>query len=138
MTAVSSVLSSGIDLPATDRSPAVRFDPAAGALALSGESYPEDAAAFFGPILHGLRAFLQMEGPSVTVDIALIYFNSSSAKALMNIFQMLEEAAANGRAVTVNWHFAPDDETMEEFGEDFASDLDAIDFVMCADEEPSG
>ena len=138
MTAVSSVLSSGIDLSATDRSPAVRFDPAAGTLTLAGESYPEDAAAFFGPILHALRAFLQTEGPSVTVDIALVYFNSSSAKALMNIFQMLEEAATAGRAVRVNWHFAPDDETMEEFGEDFASDLDAIDFVMCADEEPSG
>ena len=131
MTASDSSLA--IEIAATDRSPAVRFDPVAGRFSMAGESYPEDAAAFYGPILYALRSFLAEDGPSVTVDISLIYFNSSSAKALMNIFQMLEESAADGRTVTVNWHFAPDDETMEEFGEDFASDLEHIDFVMCVD-----
>ncbi len=40
-----------ITLPRTERSPEVDFDFASGRLVLRGESYPEDAAAFFGPLL---------------------------------------------------------------------------------------
>ena len=57
------------------------------------------------------------------VDVAMVYFNSSSAKALMNLFQLLEKAAEAGRAVSVRWFFDPDDDMMEELGEDFAEDF---------------
>lgn len=110
-------------IEAGDRSPRVLFDAAQGRLHISGESYPEDAAAFFGPILRALEEQLDRDEPPLSVDLELSYFNSSSAKALMNIFQMLEEAARRGRSVTINWHYHPDDDTMEEFGEDFAEDF---------------
>ena len=40
-----------IHLAATDRSPNVIFDFETDKLSITGESYPEDAAAFFGPLL---------------------------------------------------------------------------------------
>jgi hypothetical protein len=101
MTASDSPLA--IEIAATDRSPAVRFDPVAGRFSMAGESYPEDAAAFYGPILYALRSFLAEDGPSVTVDISLIYFNSSSAKALMNIFQMMRRWRNSGRISHPTW-----------------------------------
>ena len=110
-------------IEAGERSPRILFDPGKGTLQISGESYPEDAAAFFGPVLRALENQLLQDGPPLLVDLELAYFNSSSAKALMNIFQMLEEAASQGRAITVNWRYHPDDDTMEEFGEDFAQDF---------------
>ena len=48
-----------IRLTPTDRSPFVEFDYSTGRLQIRGESYPEDAAAFFGPLLQSLRGYLE-------------------------------------------------------------------------------
>jgi len=121
-----------ISINPTDRSPRVDFDFAQGIFRLEGESYPEDSASFFAPLLQQLRDFLESDAPQpVAFDLAMTYFNSSSAKALMNMFQLLEDAAARGRGVVVNWHFHPDDDTMEEFGEDFGLDFQKAEFRMC-------
>lgn len=120
-----------IQLAATDRSPLVDFDFAAGSLQIRGESYPEDAAAFFGPLLQSLRTHLASgPGTPITFELALAYFNSSSAKALMNLFMPLEDAAAEGRPVTIRWLYAQGDETIAEAGEDFASDFSYARFEM--------
>ena len=122
-------------IAATERSPEVDFDFAAGRLSLTGESYPEDASSVFGPIFAALDRFLaQADGKDVRFDFNLIYFNSSSAKALMNMFQLLDKAAERGVRVVVNWHFAADDETMQEFGEDFSEDLEHLTFNLVAAE----
>lgn len=118
-------------IAATERSPEVSFDFAAGVLSLKGESYPEDASAVFGPIFTALeRHFAEPAGKAARFDFELIYFNSSSAKALMNMFQLLDRAAGNGAQVEVNWFFAADDETMKEFGEDFSEDLEHVTFNL--------
>ena len=125
-----------ISLPATDRSPQIEFDFQRHRFALTGESYPEDAANFFGPLLETLKTYLDDPGAELIVfDVNLAYFNSSSAKGLMNMFQMLEESAEKGNAVVVNWHYHPEDDTMEEFGEDFAEDFTAATFKMCPIQE---
>jgi len=121
-----------IKIDATERSPEVEFDFQAGRLRLAGESYPEDSAAFFAPLVNAVRVFLaDGEQIPLTFDISLSYFNSSSAKALMNLFQDLEESAAKGRPIIVNWHYHPDDDTMAEFGEDFALDFENAEFRLC-------
>ncbi|CAA7611783.1 DUF1987 domain-containing protein [Magnetospirillum sp. UT-4] len=120
-------------IAATERSPEVDFDFDAGVLSLRGESYPEDASAVFGPVFAALDDFLgRADGRSLRFDFELIYFNSSSAKALMNMFQMMETAAARGVRIEVNWHFTPDDDTMKEFGEDFSEDLEHVSFNLVA------
>lgn len=120
-----------ITLARTERSPEVDFDFAAGHLVLRGESYPEDAAAFFGPLLQALRGHLSATATSpITFVVELAYFNSSSAKALMNLFMPLEDAAAEGRPVTVRWMFSADDDVIQEAGEDFAADFEHALFEM--------
>lgn len=122
-----------LKIPATERSPDVDFDFDAGILSLRGESYPEDASAVFGPIFAALDHFLaQADGRDIRFDFELIYFNSSSAKALMNMFQMLDNSAKGGIRIVVNWFFAPEDETMKEFGEDFSEDLEHVTFNLVA------
>jgi len=117
---------------ATDRTPAVVFDFTAGKLSFEGESYPEDASAFYGPLHQSLGEFLQSDfDGQIVFDIKLAYFNSSSAKVLMNLFSLLEDAAENGKQVSVNWHYSEDDDTMQEFGEDFASDMEHMTFNLC-------
>jgi hypothetical protein len=116
---------------ATPRSPEISFAYDRHHLTIRGKSYPEDAVAFYVPVLNSLKDYLQpLEGTAVTVDIELLYFNSSSAKALMNLLLMLEDAAGRGNPVTVNWHYAEDDETMQEYGEEFAEDLEQVTFKL--------
>ncbi len=121
-----------IQIEPTERSPAVDFAFDSGRLRLTGESYPEDAAAFFGPLLQALRDYAVSLGDrTVVMDLEMAYFNSSSAKALMNMFQILEDAAEAGAEVTVNWHYRRQDDAMEEFGEDFAEDFENAAFNLC-------
>lgn len=116
---------------ASERTPFVDFDFENGRLEMSGESYPENAAAFFGPLIKALEEHLRGIGQGgLTFDLKMLYFNSSSAKALMNLFQMLESAAGAGARITINWYYQEDDDIMEEFGEDFSEDFISAYFEM--------
>ena len=122
-----------LHIAGSERTPAVDFDFTAGQLSLVGESYPEDASRVFGPIFNALDSFLPaMTGRDISFDIELIYFNSSSAKALMNMLLKLDEAAAQGANITINWRFLAEDETMLEFGQDFSEDLQYVIFNLVA------
>ena len=115
-----------------ERTPYVEFDFPKGYLLMRGESYPEDAAAFFGPLLQSLREFIGgLDGGAVVMDLEMSYFNSSSAKALMNLFLLLEKAAQEGVSVTINWRYHEGDDTIQESGEDFAEDFEKAVFNLC-------
>lgn len=122
-----------IIIEATERTPAVMFDFENGVFSFKGESYPEDASAFFGPLHKAMDEFLASNFESkIVFDVEFEYFNSSSAKVLMNLFQLLEDAAENkGKNTVINWHYNEDDDTMQEFGEDFASDMEHTVFNLC-------
>lgn len=114
-----------------ERTPYVEFDFPRRHLLLKGESYPEDAAAFFGPLLQSLREFIGgLDGGAVVMDLEMSYFNSSSAKALMNLFLMLEKAAQQGVPVTINWRYHEGDDTIQESGEDFSEDFEKAQFNL--------
>ena len=83
----------------------------------------------WGPILQEMQSILEQEPKEpLQVDFRLAYFNSSSAKALMNIFQLLESAAETGAKIRVHWYYQDGDDTIEESGEDFSEDLKAVEF----------
>ena len=66
---------------------------------------PENALKFFTPITTWLKSYLGTlrPGDAVRVDLDIVYFNSSSSKVLMNIFDMLDETAERGVAVRIVW-----------------------------------
>jgi hypothetical protein len=117
-------------IAATPSSPEVSFDFAQHNLSIRGESYPENAAAFYGDIIKSLRDYLALcTGTSVTVDIGLSYFNSSSTKMLFNIFEALNDAQRSGNKITVNWYYDEEDDTMLEFGQELSGDFTDITFI---------
>ncbi|HEY0296946.1 MAG TPA: DUF1987 domain-containing protein, partial [Bordetella sp.] len=100
-------------IAATATSPEVDFRFEQHQLSLTGESYPENAAAFYTPIIERLRAYLAgCDDTAVTVDVTLAYFNSSSTKMLFSIFDALDQAAQSGNRVVLNWHYDAEDETI--------------------------
>jgi len=117
-------------LAPTPSSPEVDFKFDQHQLHLRGESYPENAAAFYGEILRQLRAYLAgCTAQQVTVNIALAYFNSSSTKMLFNMIEALNDAVAAGNSITVNWFHDEEDDTILEFGEELSSDFPDIEFI---------
>jgi hypothetical protein len=117
-------------IAASASSPEVDFRFDAHRLSLRGESYPENAAAYYGPIIQSLRDYIATldAGNEVSVDVAMSYFNSSSTKMLFTLFDLLNAAAADGRQIALNWHFDVDDETMLEFGQELRDDFPALKF----------
>jgi hypothetical protein len=119
-------------LEATHSSPYLYFDRDAGSLEIKGKSYPENAAKFYGPVLEWLRNYLaSIDTQTVTVvNMEIIYLNSSSSKAFLNLFEALEAAAQEGKKIIVNWRYHGENETALECGEEFAEDLKAVTFNL--------
>jgi len=119
-----------IIIEASERAPGVVFDFSNNTFSLTGESYPEDVTAFYGGILESLEEhFSNQTGASIQFTFDLIYFNSSTAKVVMGLFDMLDETAEKND-VTVIWNFEEDDDNMEEMGEEFGEDLESAKFIL--------
>lgn len=114
----------------TPSSPEVDFRFDSHTLSLRGESYPENAAAFYGEVIARLKAYLdKLQERVVEVHIALAYFNSSSTKMLFNLIEALDDAAEAGNRVTLNWYHDEEDDTIFEFGQELSEDFPAIHFT---------
>lgn len=115
----------------TKSTPWIHLDPEKHHLEIKGESYPENSANFYSPMLEWLESYLQqLKDETVRVEVELIYFNSSSSKVFMNFFDMLEDAAERGVNVAVNWWYHPDNDTALECGEEFQEDLEYVSFQL--------
>ncbi len=120
-----------LKMPSSDRTPEIDFDFGNNHLILKGESYPEDAFSFYNPIFEALDDYLiQLGTGSCRFDFEIIYFNSSSAKAIMTLLEKLDAAAAGGAGVTIVWHYDEEDDTMQELGEEFGEDLEHATFRL--------
>lgn len=120
-----------LKIEGAERSPSIDFDYEGGNLIIRGESYPEDVTSFYGPVLDSLSGYLARLGSgSCRFELSLIYFNSASAKVIMSILEMLDEAAEAGATVDLYWFYDPEDDTMEELGEEFGEDLEHANFHL--------
>lgn len=117
-------------IAASASSPEVDFRFDQRRLSLKGESYPENAAQFWGEIITTLRRFLADDdnGGTITVNVALAYFNSSSTKMLFSLFDALNEKAESGTEVVLNWYRDEEDDTIFEFGQELQEDFAALVF----------
>lgn len=122
-----------LSIEATETTPAVTFDPARRELRFQGESYPENVATFYEPILAWLREY-QQQPQALHLVLDLRYFNTSSSKYLFDLFLLLEDAQKAGAEVAVTWRYQEGVEVMQENGEEFAEDF-ALPFTF--DEYPA-
>lgn len=110
-------------IPATTSSPAVSFNAETGVLQLTGESYPENTFEFYHPIIHWVKAFLALTADKVILQLEMPYLNTGSIKCLMDIFDLLEDAHANGQPVEVIWRYHQGNPRAQDTAEEFSEDL---------------
>ncbi|ASV11335.1 MULTISPECIES: DUF1987 domain-containing protein [Leptospira] len=106
----------------TKTSPEVVLDTEQGLIEIIGESYPENAIAFYKPVFDWLNAMINLKS-QVQVKFQLDYFNTSSSKVIMDILDSLQKYHDQNGKVKVLWLYKEDDDDMQETGEEFSSDL---------------
>jgi Domain of unknown function (DUF1987). len=121
-----------LNLTKTQSTPAVSGSWEAGVLKMDGDSYPENSYEFFGEVIAWIERFLGASDRPLRLELRLVYMNTSSVKAMMDIFDLLAEAHGSGRDVAVNWYYDPRNERVAELAGEFKEDCE-FPFVIAAD-----
>jgi hypothetical protein len=109
----------------TEKAPSILFEPATGLLEMTGCSIPENAQRVYDPLFDAVEAYAIAPLPRTVIRIGLSYFNSSTAKYLLDLLKRFEDMHAGGQTkVVLEWRHAPDDLDMKEAGNDYRSLLE--------------
>jgi hypothetical protein len=110
-----------LKIEGTQSTPSIVADFKAGIVEMRGDSYPENSFELFSPAMQWIENYLQQERP-LTLNLHLLYLNTSSVKAMMDIFDILEDAHKAGRKVVVNWFYDEQNERVADLAEEFKED----------------
>lgn len=116
-------------IESTEISPKVVFEPEKPFFEISGESRPENVRKFYEPIIEWLNDFgnaliSKQDQNQYTFNFRFEYFNSSSAKFIMDILKKLEDIYTKGINMEIKWYYDEGDEDMQETGEEFSKIID--------------
>jgi hypothetical protein len=117
-----------IRIQETKTSPSVIFDLDNNQFEITGCSRPEDVVFFYQPLVDWLFELKRSINDQLKADfqqnpivfkLCLDYFNSSSAKYILDIVLIIDELFKNGLNVKIEWRYKHNDEDMLETGEEF-------------------
>ena len=101
--------------------PSVDFDWDTGICEIAGESYLEETAEFYMPLIEWINDFTdKMPGPLI-FNFRLTYFNTSSSRSIVDLLSSLKEFEEEGGDLTVNWYYNETEVDIEDV-EDFESE----------------
>ena len=112
-------------IEATHSTPAINFC-MDGRLMIEGRSLPEDVNKFYKPLIEWI---INLNTESVKLDINLEYFNSASAKKLLELLKSLD-ANSKIKSLIINWHYEEGDDDALETGQIFEDVLSRASSVI--------
>jgi len=118
-----------LSLVATASTPAVQADWQQGLLSMVGESYPENTYEIFDEIISWVESYLDECDRPLRIELQLNYLNTSSIRAMIDIFDCLQSAHEDGRDLSVSWLYDSRNPRSAEMGEEFKEDY-TFDFVI--------
>ena len=126
-------------IEATEFTPEVVMDPATNTFEISGESRPENAGKFYKELIDWLDQYYNLRywkdskfsNVDAVFEFRLEYFNSTSAKFLLDIFIKLQSFRKDNINISVQWYYDEPDIDMKESGEEFA-EMTGIPFEFIA------
>lgn len=119
-------------IEATEDSPKILFDTVSNRFVISGESRPENAGKFYTPVINWIIKFeeilnsrKQTNDSSVLIFVyKLDYFNSTSAKYIMDVLLILKRFVDQGHQINIEWHYDKRDDDMLDAGNEFSDTVD--------------
>ena len=110
----------------TESSPTVILDPDKNIFEISGESRPPDVSAFYSEILKWMDDFSvhllksQNDSDPVVFNFDLEYFNSWSAKYILDLCKRMASVRSKGKNIEVKWKYEEDDIDLLEAGREMS------------------
>ena len=108
----------------TEETPQVEFNTETSVYSISGRSLPEDATKFYDQLVDWVKSFSEKPKSEFALNINLDYFNSSSAKQLVELMILLEALDKKDCKVKIIWLYEEEDELMETRGKEIESIID--------------
>ncbi len=91
-----------LTIESTRCTPEILFDPGKGIYSISGSSYPENSFEFYKPIIEWVDSFVKNNQNEVELNVQMKYFDSTSSKFLIIIFEKFEIFHRKGPQVIIN------------------------------------
>ena len=104
-------------LEATKMTPEVVLDPQNKVFSISGSSRPENPMQFYKPIFDWITEYIENSSDRFTFEVKMSYFNTSTSKILLDLFELFE-LLAEEKDIHVIWYHESDDDEMQEAGEE--------------------
>ena len=119
-----------LKIEATKYTPDINLDSENGLIFMSGKSYPENTFEFYKPVMEWVESYFENNAKEkTTINMEIIYFNSSSSKLFFDFFDLVEEAAGDN-VIEINWIYDEENESALEAGEDFKEDFEELCFNL--------
>jgi hypothetical protein len=96
-----------------------------GNFSIKGKSFPENTFEFYEPVMDWLYEYFQNPKPKTTLNLEILYFNSSTSKLFFDLFDIFDKNR-NKTDITINWIYDKENESIEEAGEDFIEDFENL------------
>jgi hypothetical protein len=115
-----------VSINPTSNTPKVIFDPSDNIFEISGESRPFDVPSFYQPLLTWLDDFnkelseIKVRRESIKFKFNLEYFNSLSAKYILDLCKKLSKIYSDGHKIDVIWQYETGDDYMYESGQEMS------------------
>jgi hypothetical protein len=110
-----------LELQAGELTPYILLDAEKKVCMFKGRCIPENPNQYFLSILNWIEGLKNLKNDHLDIICKIQYFNTASAKYLLEIFKRLETVAIEGgNKITLNWYYETDDDDMKEAGEHFA------------------
>ena len=117
----------------TITTPEITFDYDNNIFNLEGCSRPEDVRSFYYPIIQWLTDLkngvengeIKNNNDITVFNFKFDYFNSSSAKFILDILVLINDIHKAGLNIRIDWYFEENDDDMKEVGEELS---DVVDF----------
>jgi len=118
-----------IYLNGDNQTPRITLDKEKNIFEFSGTSLPEDVMQFYGPVEDWIDEYAEAPNEKTLLTMKLDYYNTASSKVIFEILSRFNKMYEAGNDVLIEWHYADDDEDMEEAGEEYA-DLLSVPFTF--------
>ncbi len=118
-----------LTIEATKYTPQINMNYQDGLVKMEGKSYPENTFEFYEPIMKWMDEYFQAPQAKTTIELEIIYFNSSSSKLFFDFFDLIEEHKDQSQ-IEIKWIYDEENESAMEAGEDFQEDFESLNFNL--------
>ncbi len=98
--------------------PEIIMDVDTGQCHIKGESYLEEPFKLYDSVLNWIQDFVQQQQKPLSIDVELTYINSTSSRAILDLFRGIASLVEEGKAIHVKWGYPNGDDDFNEIKEE--------------------